>query len=62
MDNINCINVGKLDKSQLIDGIELQQILSCGGILMVDSSNPIEDNLFVVYINTGKLRISKVKL
>lgn len=51
-----------IDKTQIIDeSIELQTILDCGGVLMIDSKNPVDKEVFVLYIDTGRLKISKVK-
>lgn len=60
--NISYIDLENLDTTQLIDGLELSTILSCGGVLMLDSKNPTEDTLVVVYVDTGSLKMSKVKL
>ena len=60
--NLSCINLEKLDKTQIVDGLELDTILSCGGILMADSKNPTNENIYVVYIDTGRLKITKIKL
>lgn len=61
--NIQSVNLENLDTTQIIDNsLELQTILDCGGVLMVDSKNPTKDTVFVVYVDTGGLKISKVQL
>lgn len=59
---VEYIDVDKIDTTQLVDDLELSTILNCGGVLMLDAKNPTENTLYVVYINTGGLKISKVQI
>lgn len=59
---VEYIDVNKIDTMQLVDDLELSTILGCGGVLMLDAKNPTENTLYVVYINTGGLKISKVQI
>lgn len=52
-----------IDKYQIIDeSAELQTILDCGGVLLMDIKNPTKENVYVMYIDTAGLKISKVKI
>lgn len=51
-----------VDKLQIVDNTaELQDILDCGGVMLLDIKNPDKENVYVLYIDTGSLKISKVK-
>ena len=52
-----------VDKLQIVDSTaELQDILDCGGVMLLDIKNPDKENVYVLYIDTGSLKISKVKV
>lgn len=52
-----------VDKLQIVDNTaELQDILDCGGVMLLDIKNPDKENVYVLYIDTGSLKISKVKV
>lgn len=54
--------INDIDKLQIIDNsAELQTILDCGGILLMDIKNPDKNNVYVLYIDTGSLKLSKVE-
>lgn len=52
-----------VDKLQIVDNTaELQDILDCGGVMLLDIKNPDKENVYVLYIDTGSLKISKIKV
>lgn len=54
--------IENIDKTQIIDdSAELQDILDCGGSLILDIKNPDEQNIYVLYIDTGSLKMAKVE-
>lgn len=55
--------IENIDKTQIIDdSAELQDILDCGGSLILDIKNPDEQNIYVLYVDTGNLKMAKVEL
>ena len=55
--------VDRIDKLQIIDSsAELQTILDCGGNLMLDIKSPDKNNLYITYVDSGMLKVSKVEV